>query len=373
MAWRKAASCGGSQPGTRLRLLLLAVALGVSALFAQPGAAADESLGRILRPLEAAPWPVFLRRLELPANRSYVVVMHAPPPHPIDFRTFETALHSLAANTVNLWTRLTARTQIGHAMVAWQCATGRGFASVTGDLKDQATRMAVHDGWGATALLSTFDDGRIDGADGMPTGVAAAIATGGGNVLAVEIQEADCQRLRSFVARYVAHPARPVRRYGLLLEPGKFEGAGCMSFAIEAARRAGLFAGSGPIFRRRLDVPRSIIGWPSSVPDGVEPFAQAHSAEDRRLVSLERLMLGPWDRDAGYVRVSLIDPELVFAAVTRMRRLAGTDGDWRTHRALADTDPAVRRAAATAERWASRFKRRRIADPAGTSALVLEW
>jgi len=39
---------------------------------------------------------------------------------------------------------------------------------------------------------------------------------------------------------------------------------------------------------------------------------------------------------------------------------------------LSQSDPAVARAVQQAERWARAFQRRRIADPSGMSALVLE-
>jgi hypothetical protein len=198
------------------------------------------------------------------------------------------------------------------------------------------------------------------------------MAVGRGNVVAIEVTESDCQRLRGFVAAYIAHPAQPARRYGLLLRPEQFEGAGCMSFVIEVARRAGIFDGIGAVFRRSLDIPRSIIGRRRTVPDRVTPFARARSMADQKTVSVGDLLSQSWDKNAGYVRVTLVDPELVFAAVADLRQNAGAKADWRSQRSLTDADPAVARAVRAVRRWAGRFPRHRIADPTGTSALVLE-
>jgi hypothetical protein len=323
-----------------------------------------------LRPLETDGWPSFLTRLGLSENHAYAVLLQAPPRHPIDFRTPQSAVRSLNENMGDLLSLLSAKTQIGHVMVAWQCATGRGFASVTGDTGNRATSMVMFDGWGVTPMLSVYTDGRVDGASRVPVGIAAAIAGGKGNVLAVEISEEGCQQLRSFVALYLSDPGHPSRRYGLLLRPDKFEGAGCMSFALEVARRAGVFGGERSVFRRTLDVPLSIVGRRRSVPDGVEAFVQATSDDDQRFVSAHRLVNGPWDGDDGYVSVTLEDPELFFAAVTSLR--GDPHEDWRRRRALPESDPAVARAVRHIERWAKVFARRRIADPGGMSALVLE-
>src|SRR5262249_33743363 len=128
--------------------------------------------------------------------------------------------------------------------------------------------------------------------------------------------------------------------------------------------------GERSIFRRTVTVPLSIIGRRRAVPDGVETFVRATSDADQRFVSPRKLVNGPWEGDAGYVDVTLDDPELVFAAVTSLRQ--DTREDWRRHRALPPSDPAVARAVGQAELWASAFGSRRIADPDGMSALVLE-
>lgn len=372
MAWRRAASVGARQFRKFLRLLLSISFLGISAFVAAPGARAADGIGKVLEPLESAQWPRFLVRLGLPADRAYVVLMQAPPRNPIDLQSTEAAVRSLRANVLDLWSRLRTKTVVGHGMIAWQCASGQGFASLTGDVNDQATAMVMHDGWGITPLLSVFDDGRIDGADGISAALAMTIAHGRGNVVAVEVTETGCQRLRTFVAIYLRHPAHPSRRYGLLLKPGRFEGGGCVSFLLEAAGQAGIFAATPRVFTRRLDIPRSIVGRRSSAPDGVEPFAKARSKADQRTVSLDLLLSGPWSGDEGYVRVSLSDPELLFVAITCARTSASSAADWRVKRSLPDTDPAVARACRTGKRLARQFFRHRIADPRGTSALVLE-
>jgi len=372
MVWRR----GAHRPARRFRgcssLICGLLILVVAAAAGTCAATARDGLAKTLTPLESQPWPRFLTRLHLPDERAYGIIIQEPPLHAINFRTAETAIESLSTNARNLLTLLTGKSPIGHAMIAWQCATGRGFASVTGDIDDQASTMVLRDGWGVTPMLSVFEDGRLDGLQGLRGGASARMAGGRRNVVAVEVIERDCQRLRRFVALYITHPAQPARRYGLLLRPERFEGAGCMSFVVEVARRAGIFEGIGTVFRRSLDIPRSIMGRRRTVPEGVKPFARARSIEGQKTVSLRELLSRTWDKTAGYERVTLVDPELVFAAVVHLRQGAGATADWRTQRSLTGADPIVARAVKAVRRWAGRFPRQRIADPTGTSALVLE-
>ena len=184
-------------------VLVVAAAVGTCAAIARDG------LAKTLTPLESQPWPRFLTGLHLPAGRAYGIIIQEPPLHAIDFSTAETAVGSLSANARSLLTLLTGKAPIGHAMIAWQCATGRGFASVTGDVDDQASTMVLRDGWGVTPMLSVFEDGRLDGLEGFRAGPAARMAGGRRNVVAVEVTERGCQRLRRFVALYIMHPRSP--------------------------------------------------------------------------------------------------------------------------------------------------------------------
>jgi hypothetical protein len=133
-----------------------------------------------------------------------------------------------------------------------------------------------------------------------------------------------------------------------------------------------VFSDIQPAFRRRLAVAKSVLGRRLKAPDGVEPYVLAHSQSEERVVAFPRMMSGPWSGGDIHSEVSLVDPELIFAGVTRMRTLAGAVKDWRSRRALSDADPVVAGAGRAARRWAENFRTRRIADPDGASALVLE-
>ena len=350
-----------------------AVCAGLLAAACAPQAALAlaDRVSETLRPLEEPGWPAFLARVDVRPERAYVVLVLAQTDTPLDLKTPDDARRSLVANAFRLRAK-NAKSVVGHVMVGWQCATGRGFASQTGESQNQGARMALAGGWGMTAFLSTYLDGRVDGARTLPAKYQEIVGKGDANVLVVETSEQDCQALRGFVARYLTHPNHPAQRYSMVLDPARFEGGGCVSFAMAAAAQAGVLADAQPAFRRRLTVSSSILGRRKKAPQGVVPYVMAYSAGEERVVDLTRMLNGSWSEGPVHARIAIVDPELIFAGVTRIRALAGIRRDWRNKRALPDTDPAVARAVTLSQRWAARFDTRRIADPAGVSALVLE-
>ncbi len=46
--------------------------------------------------------------------------------------------------------------------------------------------------------------------------------------------------MKDFLVRYVTHEGEPWRKFGLLHDPAKFEGGGCVSFGMAMAEHGGL-------------------------------------------------------------------------------------------------------------------------------------
>src|SRR6187549_2676391 len=109
MIWRR----GAHRPARRFRRcpssILGLLALVVAASIGTCASIAGDGVSKTLTPLESQPWPRFLTRLHLPAERSYGVIIQEPPLHAIDFRTAETAIESLSVNARSLLTLLTGK------------------------------------------------------------------------------------------------------------------------------------------------------------------------------------------------------------------------------------------------------------------------
>lgn len=354
---------GSSLPGIALAAFLIP--------FLAPPAHADRA-ARLLAPFERPDWPSFLGGLSLDPGRAYVVLVQIPSQYPIDLSSPEAARVSLLKNTLTPFARIRAKTLIGHTMVGWQCATGRGLISKTGEESGQAMRMALS-GWGLTPLLSTYLDGRLITLDRLSWRHKAQVLRGRANVLAAEIGERSCQAMRRFLVDYLTDPAQPSRRFGLLLDADGFEGDGCASFALAVASRSGLFRGILHRFHRRIEIHEGMLGRRARAPDAVVPYPGAPDGKRARIVGFAQLRDGPWDDGRLRATFDVVDPELIYSAIVALRRMAGETDGFRGKRALPLSDPDVRRVGAATTDWARRhFRTARFVDPRGISALVLE-
>ena len=322
-----------------------------------------------LAPYEAAEWPRYLRALELPRGRDYVVVSYLPPALAVDLQTPETMRRTLLEGLSQPFASAQARTKLGHAIIAWQCGPAQGVTSHSGESNGQALAMMLS-GWGLVPVFSTFEDGYLYTEAGFNPRHDLAFRAGKGVVTAVEVSRARCEALRGALRGFVTHPARPVRRFGLTLAPDRFEGAGCLSFAWYLGAAAGVIGDLEPLFRREVELRAAQLG-AGPVPPGVVPWRPPAGGAAAR-VGVAALLGARWDQGAPVERVSVPDGEAFLAALVAMRAgLAGPD-DWRPARVLPSSDPMIARAATAGARFAAGFARRRIADPGGVSALVLE-
>lgn len=345
---------------------VLLAACGVSSEFdASP---LDQPARRdVLAPYEAARWPDYLRRIDLPEARDYVILAYVPPRRPLDLSSPERARLSLRSALLTPG----PDTRIGHSIVAWQCGAQQGMASMTGAEGPEAVEM-VKRGWGLVPLLSTFTDGRLYPEGAHRKSNLDALVEGRGVVTAVEVTRAQCEGLRTELTRFLTHPQAPARNYGLMKDPAAYEGAGCISFGFYLAGAAQVLGEVAPLVTREIALRPTVLGKGDGSYPAVRPYHPPPGCCDRP-VPLDELLFGRWDRGPVVARVEVEDGELMLAALVAARERAAASEDWRFDRVLrADRDPAVADAAAAGRRFAAEYPVARIADPSGVSALVLE-
>lgn len=325
----------------------------------------------VLAPYEEAAWPRYLTDLALPRDRDYVILSYLPPAVPLDLRTPETMRATLRAGLSDPAALAEAKTKIGHTVVAWQCGAHQGVTSMTGETRLQATRMMLS-GWGIVPLLSTFQDGHLYTEAGFSPRHDLAFRQGKGVVTAVEVDRASCTRLRRALEDFVTHPAQPARNFGLLADPRRFEGGGCLTFAWYLSGAAGVIGDMQHLFRRDIEVRAVQIGAWRPVPPGVVPWRpDGHVWRDTPL-SLRAFLGTRWDRGPVVARLSVPDGEAFLGAMIALRDGVQETQDWRTGRVLPGHGAVVERAEVAARRYANGFPVRRLADPDGVAALVLE-
>ncbi|GEM_PF-3689619 len=323
-----------------------------------------------LAPYEGADWPRYLYALELPRERDYVIVSYLPPAVAVDLRSPEAMRRTLTDGLTDPLGVVAAKTKLGHSIVAWQCGAAQGVTSFTGEDDGQALKMILS-GWGVVPVLSTFEDGHLYTEAGFNPRHDRAMRSGKGVVTAVEVSRARCEGLRDALRRFLTHPDVPARNFGLLLDPARFEGAGCLSFAWFISGAAGVIGDMAPLYRRVVEVRAGQIGRGSALAASVVPWQPPGGLPEHRL-SLASLLMSDWDEGPVADRLSLPDGEIFLAAMIAMRAGVAPADDWRPTRVLAAADPNVVRATTAAQRYAAGFAVRRIADPEGVAALVLE-
>lgn len=320
-----------------------------------------------LAPYEAAQWPDHLHRLDLPRTRDYVILSFLPTNHPFDLSTPTRARWSL----IEAMSSPGQDTRIGHAIVAWQCGPNRGMTSMTGASGPESGQL-VRDGWGFVAALSTYSDGRLYPEGEHRLANLRGIEQGRAIVTAVEVDRAECEAMRDELTRFVTHPNRPATRYGLMLAPERYEGAGCISFGFYLANAAGAMEGLTPAIRREVTLYAPVLGRAGDELPGVAHYRPPAGCCETP-VPPARLLASRWDQGPPVDRVHVEDGELVVAALVAAREDVAPDDDWRFARMLPEArDPYVARAAEAGRAFAADYPVRRIADAGGVAALVLE-
>ncbi len=346
-------------------LMLLAGCAGYNRFDAAP--LTEPARADPLAPYEAARWPEFLHRIDLPRGRDYVILAFLPTNKPIDLSSPERARSSVLSALVSPG----FDTKIGHMIVAWQCGPHRGMTSMTGAKGTEAADM-FKAGWGFVAALSTYSDGRLYPEGEHRLANLDALEAGRGVVTAVEVTRGACDEMRRELTRFVTHPDAPMQTYGLRQDPASYEGAGCISFGFYLAGAAGVLGEVAPQIRRDIALRTSLLGRGTGSFPSVGLYRPPGGCCDKPL-PLTRLLFSDWGAGPVVDRVRIEDGELVLAALVAARERVAPADDWRFARVLpAQGDAAVARAAEAGRRFAAGYPVIRIADPGGVSALVLE-
>lgn len=303
---------------------------------------------------QAALQPPLLAALPMAAGRSYAIMIHLPGPAPVDLSSPAAAQRGLR-QFLNPVALIRSGTGLGHAIVGWRCGDDPRpvLVAKSGERSRQGLRMLMS-GWGLAAMLSDYDDGYLQTPAAPGTRYGRVLAQGLARVVALEIAQADCARMRRSLSAYVTDPAQPAALFTMMPQPGRPLGEGCGGFAMWLAGQGGVFPGLERLVMRPVPLSDRFIGTGRRLPAGVTPF-RAEGAAPAAPIPPLRLIFGNWEggRDLGTTEV--MDMELLLLALDRAMRLAGPDY---TPAARLQPDlPLVRDVSATADAWLARYRR----------------
>ncbi len=333
-------------------------------------------LAKALASLECDNCVPFLSRLDLAPDRPYAVLVWLPSSTPLDLRApnaLRTGLvHTLLASLLPGARHGLGHSKLGHFLLFWVSGNQQGVSSLTGETSGQAVSM-VMGGWGLVPLLSSFSDGHLETPAEVSITREPAIVAGRAVVIAAQITVAQLTSLRQAMADLVAAPDHPLHNYGILLSPERKDGAGCVSLGLYLAEKAGVLPGLAKALHRKIAIHDGLMGKGASLPDGVRLWQPDHMLHDAEAnLPIRKLLLHSWDSGPTLTHVAIPDGEALLVAMAQLRMGLVDAEDWRLQRAAAYDDPKSRAVAALVRNWASSYPIWRIADPQGTSALVLE-
>tara|TARA_R100000322_G_scaffold126500_1_gene83013 strand:+ start:31225 stop:32304 length:1080 start_codon:yes stop_codon:yes gene_type:complete len=332
-------------------------------------AAAQFSSKSVMAPFEEGGWPEYLRRLDLKPGKDYVILAYVPPANPIDLSSPEKARGTLARLVFDQLGAMEAGTTIGHLIVGWQCGGVRGMTSMTGEQDLQGQRMFLT-GWGVTPILSTFFDGDIVPLAEFPEAQNRALTEGRGVVVASEVSAARCAAARAEVAEFETHPDAPHENYSLVLRPDLYEGGGCLSFAMHVAAKAGVMPRLPALVRRDVDLRAVQLGAREVAPAQVDVYRAPGHPEAP--VGWLEVLLRRWDEGPVIDTVTVPSGEAIMAALVYAGVGVQAKTDPRYSRILSRDDPVIGAAATYGLQWGYSYPVRRISDPGGVRAVVLE-
>lgn len=230
-------------------------------------------------------------------------------------RLAKTMLSSMANKSKNQ-----DASSLGHAQVAWHCVKPdgslvHGATGQTGEKHDQGADM-VRSGWGLTILDMVFTDGELE----TPEQVAASMAKAEKNSnfawLAMKVKPESCLAMVDYIQTYQSKGAGV--NYGFPLDPLKYEGAGCTSFANAALGKLGFELPFYKSWIRQVRMPLKYMGKLDTVPPFTRALSMAKSPAEVKKVPVTEFIFKDitWATpEAPHQVFNYYDPELFYEAL----------------------------------------------------------
>lgn len=122
---------------------------------------------------------------------------------------------------------------IGHAQLAWHCSLGNdkyidGATGQTGQHGSEGTQLTLK-GLGLSVLDVVFLDGYLESSEEVQERIEIADKRNNLAWVAIKVDKDSCLSVSNFIDKY--NKLGAAKNYGFPVEPLKYEGAGCTSFA----------------------------------------------------------------------------------------------------------------------------------------------
>jgi hypothetical protein len=221
---------------------------------------------------------------------------------------------------------------IGHAQVAWHCNDGNGnitsgATGQTGQNGGEGLEL-VKNGWGLSVLDAVFLDGSLESEQEVVDKMKVADHNGNFAWMAVRTNYQSCNELENFVREYDKSGAAV--NYGFPVDPLKYQGAGCTSFANAAIARTNLKLPISEGWVRHIKIPLHHMGKLTEALPGTRPLEVAKTPAEIKKVPITDFLFKDikWAQEGEpYKDFYYYDPELFYESLVhlenRYRKSAG--------------------------------------------------
>ncbi|MEZ0373187.1 MAG: hypothetical protein ACAI44_29110 [Candidatus Sericytochromatia bacterium] len=275
-------------------------------------------------------------------------------------------------------------TTIGHAQIAWSCrgADGTllssGASGQSGENNGQSL-AALRTGWGMSILEMVFTDGELETAADVDSRIRKGVATNQFSWAGFKVPTENCLQMVDFIEHYQASGA--FKNYGFPVDPLKFEGAGCTSYANAALERSGAPLPFRDAWVRSYQIPENQLGRNGEPPAHTAIVPQARIPQREHQIGLNEFLFGDqqWARpDEPGIRFQYYDPELFYESFLHLendyRQAHGLP--LRTATRTATLDAFQQKLKQTTDSWMQQLQQQKVpmqlAQILGDSGLIID-
>ncbi len=292
----------------------------------------------------------------------------------------------LAKTTLN--SQITKRikgdaSSIGHAQIAWYCNDGQGninqgATGQTGQNGNEGFDL-VKSGWGLSVLDTVFNDGYLESSDEVKTKMKKADKNNNFAWLAIKTTNSACSEMNKFVSDYKKSGAEI--NYGFPVDPLKFEGAGCTSFANASFVKTNLDLPISKAWVRNIKLPLKYMGKLSSPLKGTTPLELAKTVEEEKKIPISEFLISDisWAKEGEkYKDFNYYDPELFYESLIHLENVYRVNAGMKIKNPIRtkDYDTAQINTKIISESWINdlmkKYKKVKIGKIHSTTGLIIE-
>jgi hypothetical protein len=212
---------------------------------------------------------------------------------------------------------------IGHAQLAWHCSLGNdkyidGATGQTGQNGSEGTQLVLK-GIGLGILDVVFLDGYLETPEEVEERIKIADRRNNLAWISFKVDKKSCLSLSSFIQEYSKSGAP--KNYGFPVDPLKYEGGGCTSFANACLTKINKKIPILKSWIRKVKVPLKYVGNLYEILPNTTISYKASSPNDEYKISFLDFIFGnvQWARDnEEYKDFYYYDPELFYESLVNM-------------------------------------------------------